>query len=111
MPTQTDTGQQDGPGKQHESPHAQEPAGSSTGGGGNPQRDKAPVATSEAPKPEGGSQGGTTTGATGARGISSGLQSGDMKPTNERFAGAGRLDTPGAHSEPGSATGGKDKQG
>jgi hypothetical protein len=37
--------------------------------------------------------------ASGAKGISSGLQPGGMSPSNESVAGElGKLDTPGAHS-------------
>ena len=39
--------------------------------------------------------------ASGAKGISSGLQSGGMKPSTEKVSGAlGRIDTPGAQSAP-----------
>jgi hypothetical protein len=88
-----------------------------TGGGGNTARDKAPVPTAQAPfRTKGGgepaSSSGTAKGAGGAAGgasgVGSGLQPGGMAPTNERLAGAGRLDTPGAHSGPSAATGGQD---
>ena len=83
------------------------------GGGANTDRDKAPMPTAQAPfRTTGGdeqaSSSGPAKGTGGAGGVGSGLQPGGMKPMNERFAGAGRLDTPGAHSGPGEATGGQD---
>jgi hypothetical protein len=86
-----------------------------TGGGGNTARDKAPVPTAQAPfRTKGGEESASSGpakgagGAGGSGGVGSGLQPGGMKPTNERFAGAGRLDTPGATSGPGEATSGQD---
>ena len=80
-----------------------------TGGGGNTARDKAPQPTSKAPFDTAGETGASPSGkgAEASRGLGSGLQPGGTAPSNEPLAGQGRVGTPGAHAEPGSATGGK----
>ena len=86
----------------------QSPSGG-TGGGGNSARDKTPVPTAEAPVPKRDAAGplGPTGAASGSQGVGSSHEPGGMKPTNERFAGHGRLDTPGASSGPEAAKAGR----
>jgi hypothetical protein len=93
--------EQDKPAGGERNAATQSPSGG-TGGGGNSARDKAPVPTAEAPVPKRDAAGplGPTGDASGSQGVGSSHEPGGMKPTNERFAGHGRLDTPGASSGP-----------
>jgi len=82
-------------------PRAQKSQSTGTSSGGSAPA--APQPTAEAPVPHG--QGtGDRPAASGARGISSGLEPGGSQPGNTPLAGEGRVGTPGASSEPGTST-------
>ncbi len=102
------------PGEQKPDPSTQKSQGTGTSGGGSAPA--APQPTAEAPTPKAGTGGGShdneqadAGGSSG--GISSSLQPGGMSPTNEGFAGMGRLNTPGASTGPGAGSSGDKKAG
>src|SRR5438046_1065922 len=78
--------------------HSQKTQGSGTGGGGSGPA--APQPTAEAPSPKGGSEGRSSvrdrSGSAGAQGVSSVLEPGGTRPSNEALAGEGRIGTRGA---------------
>jgi hypothetical protein len=79
---------------------APSPQSGGTGGGGNAARDKAPVATAEAPTPDDLPDQARKDGGTSAArgGAASGLQPGGTKPSTAPLAGQGRIGTGGGSS-------------
>jgi hypothetical protein len=93
-------GAADREGRSDSSAAAPSPQSGGSGGGGNAGREKAPVATTEAPTPDDlPDQAHKDSGTSAAcGGVASGLQPGGTKPSTAPLAGQGRIGSGGGSS-------------